>query len=309
MKSLLVEDIGVPDRKRIIFLGDSITNSGTYIAYMNMYFFQNMPDKKIDLINLGVNSETASGLSEPDHPFPRPCVFDRIDRALKLSKPEWVVACYGMNDGIYYPFSEQRFKAYKQGVSGVIKKINEAGAKAIILTPPPFDGAAMQNKKLLSAYAEKFSFREPFEDYDSVLRKYGQWILTDLHGVADKVIDIHTPLCRFITRERKSNPDYISGDGIHPSIQGHWIIANTLLTEMFNINPNQLPEQVVTPEDSPAFKYVLERHRVLSSAWKEYIGHTNPNKDNALPMDEAILKAAELENQIYSAFNNSRLVD
>jgi hypothetical protein len=35
-------------------------------------------------------------------------------------KPEVVVACYGMNDGIYWPQSEQRMEAYRQGIGRLI---------------------------------------------------------------------------------------------------------------------------------------------------------------------------------------------
>ncbi|MGO4271421.1 SGNH/GDSL hydrolase family protein, partial [Paenibacillus sp. TAF58] len=85
--------------KRIVFLGDSITDEGTYITYLDSYFEQHMPEIPITFINLGISSETASGLTEADHPFPRPCIHDRLARALQESKPDWVVVGYGMNDG------------------------------------------------------------------------------------------------------------------------------------------------------------------------------------------------------------------
>jgi hypothetical protein len=76
-----------------------------------------------ELINLGVSSETASGLSEPEHPWLRPCVHGRVGKALMESKPDIVVFCYGINDGIYYPFSNERFEAYKRGILSLIDKI------------------------------------------------------------------------------------------------------------------------------------------------------------------------------------------
>ena len=57
-------------------------------------------------INLGLPGETVTGLSEPGHPFPRPNVHERFGRVLAGGKPDLVFACYGMNDGIYYPFSD-----------------------------------------------------------------------------------------------------------------------------------------------------------------------------------------------------------
>lgn len=69
MPVLLEKDARIQDVKKIVFIGDDITADGTYIAFMDTYFRQHMPDKAITLINLGVNSETASGLSETDLPF------------------------------------------------------------------------------------------------------------------------------------------------------------------------------------------------------------------------------------------------
>jgi hypothetical protein len=81
------------DGQRVVFLGDSNTFAGHYVAYLDAYLFTRFPDKKFELLNLGLPSETVSGLSEPDHPYPRPCVFDQLDRVLEKTRPDVVVAC------------------------------------------------------------------------------------------------------------------------------------------------------------------------------------------------------------------------
>src|SRR5688572_17668343 len=68
--------------RKILFLGDSNTFAGLYIAYVEGYLRTRYPAEDWDLINLGLPSEALSGLSEPDHPYPRPDVHERIDRAL-----------------------------------------------------------------------------------------------------------------------------------------------------------------------------------------------------------------------------------
>ena len=133
------------DAKRIVFLGDSITHAGHFVAEIDVQLRLAGIDPVPEMINLGLPSETCSGLSEPDHPFPRPDVHERIDRALTKLKPDVVVACYGMNDGIYYPFSEERFAAYQRGVRGIVDKVKAANAKT------DFDDSA----GLRSASAEK----------------------------------------------------------------------------------------------------------------------------------------------------------
>ena len=66
--------------KRILFLGDSITHAGRYISLVETQLRLHGHDAV--LINLGLPGETCSGLSEPEHPFPRPNVQSRIDAAL-----------------------------------------------------------------------------------------------------------------------------------------------------------------------------------------------------------------------------------
>ena len=66
----------------------------------------------------GLPSETVSGLSEPGHAggaFPRPDLHERLERVLEQTRPDLIVACYGMNDGIYHPFTEARFEKYQAG--------------------------------------------------------------------------------------------------------------------------------------------------------------------------------------------------
>src|SRR5205823_282816 len=98
-------------------------------------------------------------LSEPDHPFPRPDVHERLERVLAKTKPDIVVAAYGMNDGIYYPFSKFRFVAYQQGINKLIDKVKAAGAKLVLLTPSMFDPLPLKKSgKLLPKGEKKYAW-------------------------------------------------------------------------------------------------------------------------------------------------------
>src|SRR5579864_7103756 len=52
---------------RIIFLGDSITYAGGYVDDVEAYYVTRFPDRRFEFINMGLSSETVSGLSEPGH--------------------------------------------------------------------------------------------------------------------------------------------------------------------------------------------------------------------------------------------------
>jgi lysophospholipase L1-like esterase len=217
------------DGQKVVFLGDSNTFAGQFIAYLDAYLCTRFPAQRFELINLGLPSETVSGLSEPDHPYPRPNVHDRVDRALELTRPDVVVIGYGMNDGIYYPFSQERFEKYQQGIAKLVDKVEKAGAKAMLMSPAPFDPQPLKSK-VLPKDAEKFSWLHPYERYDEeVLTRYSDWLLT-WRQKKYTVIDAHAVLLKHIAAMRKDAPAYrISGDGVHPSADGHLVIALEIL--------------------------------------------------------------------------------
>ena len=53
--------------KRILFLGDSNTYAGGYVDIVDAYLHRALPDRNIEIINIGLPSETVSGLTEPNH--------------------------------------------------------------------------------------------------------------------------------------------------------------------------------------------------------------------------------------------------
>ncbi|WP_145133689.1 SGNH/GDSL hydrolase family protein [Paenibacillus sp. Y412MC10] len=229
-----------PVKPVILFLGDSITASGHYIRYTEAWLRQHRPTMEMKLVPCGVPSETVSGLSEAAHPFPRPCVHDRLQNALDTVSPGIVAACYGMNDGIYHPYSEDRFTAYQEGVFRLVERSRGAGAKVVLMTPPPFDPLSM-NAELLPESAPDFSYLTPFQEYDRVLEQYSAWLLS-AGDVADQIIDLRSPLLDHIKEHRALDPAYRSGDGIHPNRAGHWVMARTLLKELFGAAPGVTPD-------------------------------------------------------------------
>jgi len=102
--ALAAQTLYVKNGQRILFLGDSITQDGRYVEDIEAYLILNYPKIRVDIVKLGLSSETTEGLTEPDHPFPRPNIHDRLGSALEKTRPDIVVACYGMNDGITTPF-------------------------------------------------------------------------------------------------------------------------------------------------------------------------------------------------------------
>lgn len=274
--------------KRILFLGDSITHAGEYVYLIELQCRLHGISPLPDMVNVGLASETCSGLSEPDHPFPRPDVHERLDRALAAVKPDVVVACYGMNDGIYHPFSEERFQTYQKGIRRLVEKAHAAGAKIVLMTPPPYDAEPLKGTdKIAPASREKYAYFQVYEDYDKVIHAYGQWILSGNTG-GDMVIDLHTPLTNYVTEQRKTSPKFtLAPDGVHCNSEGHRMIAETVLKAW------GLPDwKPVSPEGAQLAK---QRGSLLHDAWLSHVGHKRPGTAAGLPLEEAKAKAATIE--------------
>ena len=260
VRSAIAEQPFPLNAKRILFLGDSITHSGGYVTWIETQRRLQGVDPLPEMINIGLSSETCSGLSEEGHPFPRPDVHERLDRALEKIQPDVVVSCYGMNDGIYHPFGEERFQAYQDGVNRLIQKVHGAQAKLILMTPPPFDSVPLRDKgKLKPAGEGSYAYFAMYENYDDVLGKYAQWIMQQKDRV-EMVIDLHTPFNAALAEERKTDPQFtLTPDGIHPGATGHRLIGNVIL-RAWGIPAKSDPD----PELS---QLVMQKTSILHDAW------------------------------------------
>lgn len=285
-----------PQVKRIVFLGDSITHAGGYIELIEVAIQVQFPDRRIELLNLGLPSETTSGLSEPGHAggsFPRPDLHERLVRVLDQSKPDLVVACYGMNDGIYYPLGEERFNKFKQGIERLHAEVEKRGAKIIHLTPALFDPQPIRQRLLPAGLDE---YRQPYEGYDDVLEAYSSWLL-GRRAQGWEVYDVHGAMKTAVQAARKTDTAFtFSSDGVHPNAAGQAVIAQPLANAWgLKLDAAGLPEHPDAPE---ILKLVREKQKILKLAWLSATKHLRPGIAAGLPLAETESKAAELDQQI-----------
>lgn len=267
----------VKDEKRLLFIGDSITDGGTYISLLESFARINGRTDFEAYINLGVSSENTSGLTEPGHPFPRPCVLRRIDRITQVFHGGWAVVMYGENDGIYQPFDENRFLLYRQGIAQLVEKLHKANFKVILLTPTPFDNVSYKGK--LSDSGD-FGYPNMYLHYDTVMQKYAEWIMQC--GLAEKAIDVHTPIAAYLAEKRKTDPNFKTGDGIHQGKEGNFLLAKTLADAIFGISLGTFEETPVPK----IFPLVQKKNTFYHRYYKELIGHENPYKEKPISYEK-----------------------
>jgi lysophospholipase L1-like esterase len=291
------------DVKRILFIGNSITYQGNYVNAVEAYFLTHFPGKKYEIINVGLPSETVSGLSEPGHAggaFPRPDLHERLHRVLAQIKPDLVFASYGMNDGIYLPLDADRFKHFKDGINWLHEEVVKTGARIIHLTPPVYDELTGKST-----------------GYAAVLDRYTDWLLSLRSSLKWEVIDVHYPMKKYLEAHRKVDSKFalngfaLASDGVHPGETGHWIMAKQIL---LYLGCEQAAKSHGIAEDVSQFpngleilKLVTERQMIMRDAWLTATGYIRPGLNDGLPIAEAQLKSQEIERKIHTLTDNQKL--
>ncbi len=275
----------------LLFLGDNLTHSGEYIAYLDAVLYSEAKRQKKahkHLINLGLPSETCSGLTETDREFPRPVIHSRIDRALEVVKPDTVFVCYGIVDGIFSPFSEERFAAFQDGINSIIEKVHAANANVVLMTPPPFemDQNRQLGKKFRSADADEFGYYKLYENYDEeVIARYSDWILQQESRV-DGVVDIRTPLLSYRNAMRAEDPEY-TFRGVVLDEDAHKVIARTILASLGR------DPALVNSIWKRYWAMSGARQDIMHPAWLTYTGYSLPEPIRSLPEGMPMIDAIE----------------
>ena len=281
---------------RIVFLGDSITQGGDYVADFECWLLSQ--GLSIEVLNLGLGSETATELTAAENQghkdkfgFVRPWIGERLDRALAATKPDLVIACYGMNDGGSLPADETGTKRFAEATIRLRDAALRAGARHVVLCSAPVRDTKGDPKTNVA---------------DQNLQRYAAWLMSKRADGWD-VVDIHTPMRKALDEARAKNPAFIfAKDGVHPGREGHWLMMHELVSQYFgaNLDGKTRAEDLFSAHGDEIRKLVCERKGLLFSAWMTQIGHTRPGVPGGPGVKpgpkvaEAEAKAAELTKKI-----------
>jgi len=274
---LLGHLVSMAGEPRIAILGDSITYSGRWPTLVESALRTAPAFTEAEIVNFGLASETVSGLSEPGHAggkFPRPDLHERLGRILDAFKPTHILACYGMNDGIYMPLDETRQKAFQEGMRRLKTAAEKQGAKLVIITAPLFDGDHPA---------------EAPQGYDAVLDAQAAWLAAQEGWQA---IDIRADLRAAIAAEKRKDPNFVyASDKVHPGERGHDFIAASVVRQIWPLW--QLPGKPASA-DGKALSILETRAGLLKHAWLSKTGHNRPGVPDGLSLEAAQERAAEL---------------
>ncbi len=273
-------------KKTILILGDSITQAGDYVTDFDAWLVKRFPDQRFTVINAGVSSETISGLSEENHAggrFPRPCLFERLERVLAKTNPDLIIACYGMNCGIYKELDEERTARFCNGVLRLRAAAKQYGAEIVHVTPPIYDNHG-----------------KPGFDYDTVLTHYSAWLVKQREN-GWHVVDLHSEMRTKVDQAKLDEPGFtVQKDRVHPNAAGHWMMAQSLIAYFGDPAVAQLTSADELLDDT-RLGAVSQRMKLYQKAIHAETKPLRPGVPQGGTLESAAIDAKQLETQIYGS--------
>jgi lysophospholipase L1-like esterase len=198
--AILAIAIPLPQGTRVVFLGDSITEQLAYTRYAMDYFALRYPDVKITFRNAGWSGDTAPG------------GLERLQRDVLSLKPTVVTICFGMNDGRYTSFDQDRYDRYMKGMTGLVQMLKGNGIRVVLLTPGVVD-EDIDNK-----------------GYNQTLTRYAQGVKELAASEQVAVSDINALMGDAQARAKHDDPKFtMIPDSVHPDPPGQALMAYGLL--------------------------------------------------------------------------------
>jgi lysophospholipase L1-like esterase len=143
------------DGDRVVFYGDSITESRQYTNMTETYVLTRFPKLNVRFIGSGWSGDRISGWGVPE----------RLQRDVLAHNPTVVTAMFGMNDGSYQPLNDARFNDYSQGYQKAVDTLKQGapGVRITAIQPSPYDDVT----------------RTPNIEggYNTVLLRFGQYLI------------------------------------------------------------------------------------------------------------------------------------
>ena len=183
----------------IAFLGDSITQAGSYDdGYIRLF-------EKV-ILNLGIEQYTffergVGGNTSAD-------MLARVDKDVVAYHPTWTTYSAGVND-ICYTGKTQTLDQYKANVTATFDKLDACGTKVIVFTTTPISE----------------------QTGESPLDSYVTWLRTEANRRGYRIAEMNTAMKdELIARGATgSTPWKLTTDGIHLNADGNKIMAWELL--------------------------------------------------------------------------------
>jgi lysophospholipase L1-like esterase len=241
--------------ERVLFLGDSITEQYQYSTYIELYLTTRFPKDKLEFYNAGIGGDTSTGGAR------------RFATHVLAEKPAIVTIDFGMNDGGYGSFTQQRCDQYLKSTEQMLEAAKKAGVRVVLISPNAVEVRSKPNLKTYLETQEKF-----YAPLKELAAKYDVPFV-DQYAVTRKVLD------KIAADDAKVKP---FGDGVHTGQAGGLLMAHTILVGMHA--PAEVSQYKFEKASSVGDGLSFERlddaiPMPLLKEWRDLLPYVNQLKD------------------------------
>jgi lysophospholipase L1-like esterase len=194
-----------PEKKRVVFFGDSITQAGNEPGGYIDLLRQRMDTSRYELIGAGI-----SGNKVPD-------LQQRLQKDVLNQNPDVVVIYIGINDVWHF---------YKfEGTTGTEKEVYEAGLRELIQ-----DITATNSEVILATPTVIGEDPDSQEEVNQQLQAYAEVVRQIAEDMNVPLCDLRANISEYL-RENNAARQYegiLTTDGVHMNEQGNQFLADQL---------------------------------------------------------------------------------
>ncbi|MDB5260763.1 MAG: family lipase [Adhaeribacter sp.] len=187
---------------RVVFLGNSLFENDLQYGYLELALTTRWAHRDVTFRNIGWSGDTVWG--EARSYISSPSAYDLLIEQLTKAQPTVVFIAYGAIEALE---GEAGLPRFNQGLTKLLDKIDQLGAKAILLSPVPVMAGVPA---------------EVIGKQNAMLELYAAAIAKTASSRNIRYIDIFNPLLA------RSKEVKLSDNGIHLNETGYYYLASTI---------------------------------------------------------------------------------
>ena len=200
---------------RVVFLGNSLFENDLQYGYLELALTTRWPERNVTYRNIGWTGDNVFGVARSTITNP-PTAYELLMDHLTKAQPTIVFVAYG---GIEAQEGEEGLPAFQEGLTKLLDKIDQLGAKAVLLSPIP----------ILSAEADGNLAKR-----NAMLELYSSAIAKTAVARNKRFIDVFNPI---LERSKQSR---LTENGIHLNQTGYYYLAG-ILEKGLGLEPRSKP--------------------------------------------------------------------
>ncbi len=191
---------------RVVFLGNSLFENDLQYGYLEIALTTMWPNRNITFRNIGWTGDTVWG--DARSYISPPSTYDLLIEQLTKAQPTIVFIAYGAIEALE---GEQGLPRFREGLNKLIDKIDQLGAKAILLSPFPI---------------MEVESRGETQNRNAMLELYTSAMAKMANERSKPFINVYTPLLE------KNKTTKLSDNGFHLNETGYYYLASAIEKEL-----------------------------------------------------------------------------